>query len=158
MLAELAACNAAFQVIRATVKNGADLTRCATQIGAFINGEDALRKNLNKKKNSFWGKVGGQTGDGSDLEEFFALEEFKEKRKELEQLMIFCGRPGLHGDWVRFQVEARKRRKAEEEERIRNREQLIETLIQASVWTLGAVALFGSLFGVLWILRLKGII
>jgi hypothetical protein len=110
------------------------------------------------KRRIVWGKVGGQTGDGSDLEEFFALEELKEKRKELEQLMIFCGRPGLHGDWVRFQVEARKRRKAAEDERIQNRAELIETLIQASVWTLGAVALFGSLFGVLWILRLKGII
>jgi|TARA_R110000822_G_scaffold21941_6_gene69467 hypothetical protein len=157
MLAELAACNAAFQVIKATVKNGSELTRCASQIGAFINGEDALRKNLNKKKNSFWAKAGG-AADGSDLEEFFALEEIKEKRKEIEQLMIFAGRPGLHGDWVNFQVEARRRRKAAVEAERKRKAELIENLLKGTVWFLGAVTVIGGIGVTLFILRQKGII
>jgi len=157
MLAELAACNAAFQVIRATVKNTGDLTRCAKQIGTFINGEDAIRQNLNKKKNSFWAKAGG-AADGSDLEEFFALEEIKQKRKEIEQLMIFAGRPGLHGEWVQFQVDARKRRKAAVEEERKRKALLIENIIKITVFGLGLILLVGGVGLTLFILRQKGII
>jgi|TARA_B110000444_G_scaffold259594_1_gene303839 hypothetical protein len=156
MLAELAACNAAFNVIKSAVKNGSELTRCAKQIGAFVNGEDQLRKNLHKKKNSIWHKVGGS--DGDDLEEFFALEEIAEKRKELEQLMIYVGRPGLHGDWVRFQVESRKRRIEEEKDRVRKIAKLQENILIGTLWVLGILAASGLLFGTLFILRQKGII
>lgn len=156
MLAELAACNAAFNVIKSAVQNGAELTRCAKQIGTFVNGEDALRRNLHKKKNSFWHKV--SAGDGDDLEEFFALEEIAQKKKELEQLMIFVGRPGLHGDWVRFQVDARKRRADEERERLAKIAQIKENILMCCLWVLGIIATSGILFVILFILRKKGVI
>lgn len=135
MLAELAAANAAFAIIKKTVANSQDLLRAGKAISDFVNAEEDLKKRADRKKNSFWLKVGGK--DASDLEEFMALEELKKKRQAIEQAMIYYGRPGLHGDWVKFQAEARKRRIKEQAERIRKRQQLIEILSIAGLTILG---------------------
>lgn len=135
MLAELAAANAAFAIIKKTVANSQDLLRAGKAISDFVNAEEDLKKRADRKKNSFWLKVGGK--DASDLEEFMALEELKKKRQAIEQAMIYYGRPGLHGDWVKFQAEARKRRIKEQAERIRKRQQLVEILAIAGLTTLG---------------------
>ena len=50
MLAELAAANAAFSVIKSAVQNGADLTRCAKQVGQLVGAKEDLQKKVNKKK------------------------------------------------------------------------------------------------------------
>ena len=55
------------------------------------------------------------------------LEE-KQKEEELKQFMIYCGRPGLWGDWVRFQVEARKRRQQEAIDAEKAREKMMEII------------------------------
>lgn len=135
MLAELAAANAAFAIIKKTVANSQDLLRAGKAISDFVNAEENLKKRGERKKNSFWLKVGGK--DASDLEEFMALEELKKKRQELEQAMIYYGRPGLHGDWIRFQAEARKRRIKEQAERLRRRKQLLEILAIAGLTIIG---------------------
>ena len=46
-----------------------------------------------------------------------ALEELREKEEELKRMMIYLGDSRLHSDWVRFQVEARKRRQQAEKDR-----------------------------------------
>lgn len=156
MLAELAAANAAFAVIKTAISNGREITDCAKQIAAFTHAKDDLHQRGTKKKNSFWSKVGGK--DGDDLEEFMALEQLKQKEEELKQLMIYCGRPGLHGDWVRFQVEARKRRIQEKKEAEQAREQLIEYLVYGTLAAIGLVIVAFVLFFVLTIMRDKGVI
>lgn len=135
MLAELAAANAAFSVIKQTLANGRELASAGKAIAQFVNAEDELQKRGNKKKNSFWRKVGGSAGD--DLEEFMALEQLRTKKAELESAMKLYGRAGLHGDWVRFQVEARKRRQKEAEEMKRKRQQIIEYSIAGALILLG---------------------
>jgi len=142
MLAELAAANAAFAIIKQTVANGKDLMSAGKAISQLVSAEEDLRSRANKKKNSFWSKVGKQS-DLSDIEEFMALEEIKQKRAELEQAMIYYGRAGLHSDWVKFQVDARKRRLEEEKERKRKKQQMIEVfLITVLCGVLGAAALW----------------
>lgn len=126
MLAELAAANAAFAIIKSAVQNGRDIASCAKAIGDFTNAKDALHVRGNKKKNSFLGQF--RQGDGNDLEEFMALEQVKQKEEELKQFMIYCGRPGLWADWVRFQVEARKRRQQEAIDAKKAREKLVEVV------------------------------
>lgn len=126
MLAELAAANAAFAIIKQTIANGRELASAGKAISDFVHAEDELKQRGNKKKNSFWRKVGGE--QGNDLEEFMALEQIRTKKAELEQAMIYYGRAGLHADWVRFQVEARKRRQKEAIERERKREELLEII------------------------------
>ena len=126
MLAELAAANAAFAIIKSAVQNGRDIATCAKAIGDFTNAKDALHVRGHQKKNSFFGQL--RQSDGNDLEEFMALEQVKQKEEELKQFMIYCGRPGLWNDWVRFQVEARKRRQQEAVDAKKAREKLIETV------------------------------
>ena len=108
MLEYVAAANAAYAVIRKAVENGRELTSVGKQIAAFTHATDDLAKHAHKKKNSIWSNFTGK--DESDLEEFMALEELKQKENDLKQLMIYLGRPGLHGDYVRFCVEARKKK------------------------------------------------
>ena len=70
MLAELAAANAAFSVIKSFVSNGKELTGCAKQISDFVFSKEQLEKKASKQKSK---------GGGSALEEFMALEQIKEK-------------------------------------------------------------------------------
>ncbi len=146
MLAELAAANAAFGILKQTIANGKELMSAGKAISDLINAEEDLRKKGERKKRSFWRNVGGS--EGEDLEEFMALESIKAKRAELEQAMIYYGRPGLHSDWIKFQVEARKKRQAEIQ-RIKKRKQEIMEIGLIATFTIvgGAVVIyFAGLF------------
>jgi len=116
MLAELAAANAAFSVIKNFVSNGKELSGCAKQISDFVFSKEQLQKKANKKK----------SGGGGDLEEFMALEQIREKEEELKKMMIYLGRPGLWQDWQQFQAEARKSRRYQEKMAERRKQELIE--------------------------------
>ena len=117
MLAELAAANAAFSVIKSFVSNGKELTGCAKHISDFVFSKEQLEKKASKQKSK---------GGGSDLEEFMALEQIKEKEEELKKMMIYIGRPGLWQDWQEFQAEARKSRRYQEKMRERRQAELME--------------------------------
>ena len=118
MLAELAAANAAFSVIKQFVSNGKELSGCAKHISDFVFSKEELEKKAKKKKAKGVG--------GSDLEEFMALEQIKEKEEELKKMMIYLGRPGLWQDWQAFQAEARKSRRYQEKMAEKRRQELIE--------------------------------
>jgi len=120
MLAELAAANAAFGIIKEFVSNGKELSGCMNQITNFVFAKEQIEKNLKKKKSKGIG--------GADLEEFMALEQIKEKEEELKKIMIYLGRPGLWQDWQKFQVEARKAKRYEEKMAQKRKEELMEYL------------------------------
>ena len=120
MLAELAAANAAFSVIKQFVSNGKELSGCAKYISDFVFSKEEIEKNLKKKKSKGVG--------GADLEEFMALEQIREKENELKQMMIYLGRPGLWQDWQSFQAEARKSRRYQEKMEQKRKEELMEYL------------------------------
>ena len=114
MLAELAAVNAAFSVVKQFVANGRELSDCFQQISTITNAKEDLKNRHQKKKNSVWSSLSGQTDD--DIEEFMALEKIKQAEYELESMIKIYGRAGLWEDWIRFQAEARKRRIKEKED------------------------------------------
>ena len=118
MLAELAAANAAFGVIKSFISNGKELSGCAKQISDFVFSKEAIEKNLKKKKAKGIG--------GGDLEEFMALEQIREKEEELKKMMIYLGRPGLWQDWQQFQAEARKSRRYQEKMAAKRQAELVE--------------------------------
>ena len=118
MLAELAAANAAFSVIKQFVSNGKELSGCAKHISDFVFSKEAIEKNLKKKK--------ARGAGGADLDEFMALEQIREKEEELKKIMIYLGRPGLWQDWQQFQAESRKSRRYQEKMAEKRRQELIE--------------------------------
>ena len=93
MLAELAAINAAYAVIKEVICNGKELGECAGHLGNFFDNKKKLEKKV----------IEAPVTQRSQLEEFFALEEARRKEKELKDYMLIAGRPGLWDDWIRFQ-------------------------------------------------------
>ena len=134
MLAELAAANAAFSVIKNFVSNGKELASCGKHISDFVFAKENIEKEVHKQK------AKGVTG--GDLEEFMALENIKQQEEELKQIMIYAGRPGLWADWQRFQAEARKSRRHAERMARKRREEILE-LAGYSIAFIALVALGG---------------
>ena len=129
MLAELAAANAAFAVIKTAVQNGKDIAAAGSAIASFVGAKEDLQKKTQKK------------GGGNDLEEFLALEQIREQEEQLRQIMIYTGRPGLWNDWQKFQAKARVARREAEEERIRKRKQYFEIAIVTFLLIVGLTVL-----------------
>jgi len=140
VLAEIAAANAAFAVIKGALANGKELHQLGSRVFDYFDNKAKIQEQATKK------------GGGSDLEEFMALEQLKQQEEELRERMVYAGRPGMWNDWVKFQAAAaRKRREAQEaakrEALIRKnkREQMAEyiavgiaTVILAALLTYGA--------------------
>ena len=83
-----------------------------------------------------------------DLEEFLALEKIKEHEKTLKELMIYQGRGGMWADWVKFQADARKKRKAEQIQREKQIQELVETTAIISLVIVGVIAAIAAV--ILW--------
>lgn len=132
MLAELAAANAAFAVIKQAVSNGKEIAAAGSAIAEFVGAKEKLQQKAQKK------------GGGSDLEEFMALEKIREHEEQLKQIMIYAGRPGLWHDWQRFQAKARVARREAEIAAAEKRRKIVEgTLI--GLFILLCLAVVGSL-------------
>jgi len=130
MIAELAACNAAYSVIKTALANGKEISSVASAIGSFITNQDDLRRKVEKKKRSAFHQ-------GNDFEEFMALEAVKEREEEIKQYMIYCGRAGLWNDWLKFSAQARKDRQAAEIQRKKDRERMMEIAVIAIACIVG---------------------
>jgi len=105
MIAEIAAANAAFAVIKSALANGKELHQLGSRVFDYFDNKAVIQEKATKN------------GNGSDMEEFMALERFKQQEEELRERMVYAGRPGMWDDWVKFQAAAaRKRREAKEAE------------------------------------------
>ena len=114
MLAELAAFNAGFQVIKQTVLHGKDITTALGSLSNMVAAEEDLRASGNRKKKSIWSKLAGKNSD--DFEEFISLHQIKEQRKELES-MVRLYASFSWDDYLAFEAKMRVKRKQEAEER-----------------------------------------
>ena len=146
MLAEIAAANAAFAVIKTAIQNGRELADVAHKVGDYVNAtEDLRRKGEQKKKNPFY---------SGDLEEFMHLEKLKQQVEDLKQLMIYAGRPGLGMDWQKFQAEARVARQRAREQAAQRRKQVFEYIAIG----VGVLMVTGAATALIrWIVYLKGL-
>lgn len=137
MLAELVAINAAFAVVKETISNGRELAQAGKAINDFVNAKEDLESKHRKQKASVF---------GDDFETFIAIEQVRQKEKQLQEWMQLYGRPYLWQDWVKFQAEARKQRQRLKEERLRKRKQIIETIGIVSVCAVFAILFFAILY------------
>jgi hypothetical protein len=133
MIAELAAFNAAYSVVKEFVANGKDLTDCFGYIGQMTTAKEDLKLKHDKK------------GFTSDAEEFAALEQIKQAEDQLRELMQYYGRAGLWDDFVKFQAEARKARLLERNERVKKinkRWQYASIIVAGGIGLIGMYAVF----------------
>ncbi len=138
MIAEIAAANAAFAVIKGALANGKELHQLGSRVFDYFDNKAKIQESANKK------------GGGSDLEEFMALENLRQQEEELRERMVYAGRPGMWADWQKFQAQAaRQRREAKEaalREATRRRKQL-EDLAEYIAIGVAVVILAGLLVG-----------
>jgi hypothetical protein len=145
MLVELAAANAAFAVIKETISNTGELMNAGKALSQLFDSEATLRKRLLDK-----------SGDtiNTDAEEFFALEQIRVQKEELEQAMTYYGRPGLINDWRTFQAKAAKQRKEAQEEEIRRKMRRRVKIIEGMWWGVLAIVLAFSIYFTITIITL----
>jgi len=142
MLAELAAANAAFAVIKTTIQNGRELASAGKALGTFVSCKEDLMREGNKKRARGVG--------GNDLEEFMALEQIREKEKQLKELMILSGRPGLWRDYERFCEEAKDGRAKARQAAVKRRKKNIETAGNVGVVLVIVFGIVGILLFAFW--------
>jgi len=144
MLAELAIINGAIATIKTTIAHGHDLSKAAKSIAKFVTAEEDIRERANAKKNSVFAKLLGK--DSNDFEEFMYLEEIEQKKEELREVLQLYGRPGVYNDWIKFQSEARKKRKEAKEEQ----KKALEKLVRNIMITILVIVIVSGLLGIAW--------
>ena len=132
MLAEIAAANAAFAVIKGALANGKELHQLGSKVFDYFDNEAKIQEAVTKN------------GGRSDSAEFAALEQLKAQKEHLRESMIYAGRPGMWADWQKFQAAAARRRREEKEaaiKAIRLRKAKTERMIEYFVLGLAALIL-----------------
>jgi hypothetical protein len=133
MLAELAIANAAFAVIKEAVANSGDIMAAGDSLFKYFDTKAEIQKKASAKGGS----------ERGDLEEFMALEKLKKQEEELREMMIYQGRAGLWTDWLKFQLEAKKKREAAEREKVLKRQRMIDRIKDTGMIILVIVLLGG---------------
>ena len=83
----------------------------------LVGAEEELKARGNRKKNGLFSKVMGKSAD--DFDEFLALEQIAEKRKEQESICRLYAKPGTWDKFIDFESKMRVQRKQETEARQR---------------------------------------
>lgn len=138
MLAEIAAANAAFAVIKGALANGKELHQLGSRVFDYFDNKAKIQEKATQK------------GGGSDLEEFMALENLKQQEEELRERMIYAGRPGMWTDWLKFQAQAARKRRENAEaiarEKARRQEKL-EQMVEYIAVAMASIVLAALLVG-----------
>lgn len=129
MIAEIAAANAAFQVIKGALTNGRELYDVAEQATKYFDNKSAIAKKANR------------TGGSTELQCFMQLEKIKEQEEWLKDHMIYAGRPDMYGDWLKFQSDCKKKRERDERILSQKRAANLAVLWSALLWGTGGLVL-----------------
>ena len=137
MLAELAAANAAFDVIKQTLANGREIYEAGEAMAQYFG----LKTEIQKKAH--------QHGYKSDLSAFMAAEQLAAQEEELKQMMIYQGRGGMWDDWLAFQAEMKRSREEEERQRklatAKRRKMILNVVMYGSIGIGGLALVFAAI-------------
>ena len=98
MLAEIAAANAAFSVIKQALSNGKEI---------FEVGDEAVKYFDNK---SVVAKKSNAHGNKEELAAFMELQKLRKQEEWLKEHMIYAGDPGMWDAWLQFQSDCKRNR------------------------------------------------
>ena len=145
MLAELAAANAAFAVIKEAISHSGEIVSAGKAVFDYFDAKAALQRKSNRK------------GNRSELEEFMALETLRQQEERLREEMIYAGRPGMWDDWLAFQAKAAREREAKRRAEIQARIERIKVIQTFAQYTLISILITAIAAVITWIsVRLLG--
>ena len=137
MIAELAAANAAFDVIKQTLANGREIYEAGEALAQYFG----LKTEIQKKAH--------QHGYKSDLAAFMAAEQLAAQEAELKEMMIYQGRGGMWDDWLAFQAEIKRGREEEERQRkeatAKRRKAVLDILLYGGIGIGGLMLVFAAI-------------
>ena len=141
MLAEIAAANAAFSVIKQALSNGKEIFEVGEEATKYFDNKSAVAKKSNAH------------GNKEELAAFMELQKLRKQEEWLREHMIYAGDPGIWDAWLQFQSDAKRaREKAIREEKQRKAKQMdfillwikvvagIAVLVPALVWLIVELA------------------
>jgi|TARA_R110000744_G_C19066678_1_gene529625 hypothetical protein len=129
VIAEIAACNAAFQIIKGALENGKEIYDVADAASTFFDNKSVIAKKANKD--------GGKT----ELQAFMALEKLKEQEVWLKEWMIYAGRADMHNDWLKYQVQCRQNRERAARIAAKKKADMFALIMTCLLWGTGIVVL-----------------
>ena len=143
MLAEIAAANAAFSLLKTALSNGKELYDCTGAATQFFDNKSVIAKRVADK---------GQ----SDMQAFMALEKIKEQEAWLKEYMIYAGRVDMYNDWLQFQADAKRARAQEEKDilhaKAKHRKQMVEFFTVVCTALVAVPAIGGAVYIIFTIL------
>jgi len=140
MIAELAAANAAYDVIKQSIQNGQEIYEAAEAMAKYFG----LKQEIQRKAH--------EHGYKSDLEAFMAAEQLKAQEEELKQMMIYQGRGGMWNDWLQYQAQMKRSREEEELQAKRAKAKRKKVLIDGVIVGFAVLTAFAALGVFFWIL------
>ena len=144
ILESIAAASAAYEVIKTAINQGREGAGLIGAVGKFLSAEEDIKEAVQRKKNSPLTAITG--GEEGDWEEFQALEQIREQRKELESYIRLYGRAGQWDRWVQWQAEARRQRAAAKKAAALRREEMLEQIQVATGIVLAITTVVVSIY------------
>ena len=145
MIAELAAANAAFDVVKQTLNNGKEIYEAGEALAQYFG----LKAEIQKKAH--------QHGHKSDIQAFMAAEQLAAKEEELREMMIYQGRGGMWDDWLKFQAEMKRSRDEEAKElkrlKLKRRAVIMNTIMLTGMSIAGVALLISVIMITLAIIK-----
>ena len=133
MIAELAAANAAFDVVKQTLANGKEIYEAGEALATYFG----LKAEIQKKAH--------QHGYKSDLQAFMAAEQLAARETELKEMMIYQGRAGMWDSWLEFQLEMKRSREQQEREERLAKQRRKRLILNTFLWSVVAVVGTGAI-------------
>ena len=139
MLAELAAANAAFDVIKQTLANGREIYDAGEALAKYFGLKNEIQKRAHEH------------GYKSDIQAFMAAEQLAAKEAELKEMMIYQGRGGMWDDWLAFQQEMKRSREEEEREKRIAKQKRKQAILRAFEWFIATVIALSAIGMISWL-------
>jgi hypothetical protein len=98
MLAEIAAANAAFSVIKTALSNGKELFEVGEHATKYFDNKSVIAKKSNAH------------GNKNELAAFMELQKLRKQEEWLKEHMIYAGDPGMWDAWLKFQSDCKRNR------------------------------------------------
>jgi len=144
MLAEIAAANAAFNIIKSALSNGKELYDVSAQATQYFDNKSVIVKKAQKG------------GGKEELQCFMELEKIKEQEEWLKEYMIYAGRADMYKDWLQFQSECKRARDTAERVRKHKRAANITLFWSVLLWGTGGLVILP--LGLYLALKLFGVV
>lgn len=129
-IAAIKVANDCIATLREAASNVNSIKDIAGPLGKLVDAEDTIKKKA----------------DEGDMDAFFALEQLKQERRAIREMMQWGGRGGLWEDFIRFEKTRRELKENERKRVIQKKKQRREAIKNTFIIVCGAIAVL-SLVG-----------